>query len=581
MALAGQRPHDIVRRWAIARADKSALHRLECDASLSPLLARTLAGRGITTPQAARKFLDARLSDCVGDPFGLKDMAPAAERIAEAVRRQEPIGIFGDYDVDGITATVLLLRLLRWLGADPIFYIPHRVDEGYGLSCDALDVLVRRGVRLLVTVDNGISSVDEVAHARALGMDCVITDHHLPGPNLPCACAVVNPNRSDCPYGFSHLSGVGVAFKLAHAILRQMNVEESEGRAFLMSVLDIVALGTVADVVPLTGENRALVRAGLQRLEQTDSPGLAALLSICELHSGPLAAEAITYSLAPRINAAGRTEHASLAVELLLTSDPQRAIELAHQLDELNDRRRAVERKIFDEGLQLIPQQCNLEHDLVYVVLGRQWHLGVIGIVASKLSDHFGRPVLALSESDGVVRGSARSVPGLDIHAALSRCSDLLTSFGGHAQAAGLSLPVEHVSALRQRLNAIAEETAGEAVEELAIDAVCEGEDLTVDAVEDLQALEPCGYGNPKPVFALLGADIVREPRIVGANHLKLAVAAGHQDFDVIGFGLGGRLEDLRQIGGPIDLAFRPVISEWGGSPRVELQLCDVRPSEC
>jgi single-stranded-DNA-specific exonuclease len=582
MAASARKGNGGPRRWAIAQADEASVRRLELEQGISPLLARTLVGRGLTAPQEARLFLDARLADNLGDPFGLKDMERAADRVADAVRRKERIAVFGDYDVDGITATVLLLRLLRWLGADPFYYIPHRVDEGYGLSCEAIDLLADKGTRLLITVDNGISSVAEVDYAMSRGLDCVITDHHLAGPQLPRAWAVVNPNRSDCTYGFVHFSGVGVAFKLAHAVLRRLGIEESEAKAFLLSQLDIVALGTVADIVPLIGENRALARAGLARLERTDNAGLAALLRLCERNVKPLSAETITYFLAPRLNAAGRTEHASLAAELLLTTDPARAEDLAHQLEELNDRRRAVERHIFDDGMALIPQQCDMERDLVYVVLGHQWHLGVIGIVASKLSDHFGRPVVVLSETDGLARGSARSIPGFDIHSALTECADILETFGGHPQAAGLSLSAERVGQLRERLNAIAVESLGdeEAVEKLTIDAVCDAEDLGLDAVEDLQALEPCGFGNPRPIFALLGADMIREPRVVGANHLKLTIASGHTDFDVIGFGMAGALNELRDISGPIDIAFRPAISNWTGSPRVELQLCDFRPSE-
>jgi len=582
MASAARKRYVVGRRWAIGQADPSVLRRLESDGTVSPLLARVLAGRSLTTPQAARSFLESRLADLLSDPFALRDMDKAADRVAEAVRKHESIAVFGDYDVDGITATVLLLRLLRWLGSDPVYYIPHRVNEGYGLSCDAIDLLAGKGIRLLITVDNGITSLDEVDHATSLGLDCVVTDHHLPGPTLPRASAVVDPHRPDCAYPFPHLSGVGVAFKLAHAVLRRLEVEGSDGKAFLTAQLDLVALGTVADVVPLTGENRALVRAGLARLEQTENAGLAALLELCDCDTRPFPADTITFYLAPRLNAAGRTEHASLAVELLLTPDRNRAADLAHQLDQLNDRRRAVERRIFEEGLTLIRHQCDMEKDLLYIVLGQQWHLGVIGIVASKLSDHFGRPVVVLSEFDGTVRGSARSTPRFDIHAALTRCTDLLQTFGGHAQAAGLSLSADRVQSLRERLNAIAAESLRDEqeVEELTVDSACEAEDLTLDAVKDLQALEPCGYGNPSPLFALLNVDLIREPRVVGTSHLKLLVAAGHQDFDVIGFGMAGAINDLRQIAGPIDIAFRPVISEWGGTPRVELQLCDFRPSE-
>jgi len=569
-------------QWNIARPDPQALLRLEREGGFSPLLARALASRGLISLPDARLFLDARLADHLGDPFSMKDMEPAAERVAEAVRRGEPLAIFGDYDVDGITATVLLIRLFRWLKLEPAYYIPHRIDEGYGMSCDAVGQLAAKGVTLLITVDNGISSCEEIEFARSLGLDCVVTDHHQPGAELPRACAVVDPSRADCAYGFCHLSGVGVAFKLAHAVLRRLAVEERAAKEFLKSLLDIVALGTVADIVPLVGENRALVRAGLARLDRTDNPGLAALLALANRNGQPLQAESITYFLAPRLNAAGRTEHASLAVELLTTNERRRAAELARQLDELNTRRRVVEQGIFEEALRLVAEQCRMETDPVYIVVGQRWHLGVVGIVASKLSDRFHRPVIILSETDGLVRGSARSIAGLDIHTVLGRCADILTTFGGHREAAGLTLPADRLPALRERLNAAADELFQDedACDELPVDGVCRPDDLSVDAVDDLLGLEPCGYGNPKAVFALLAADVTREPRLVGHNHLKLSVAAGASDFDVIGFGMGAALPELRAIQGPIDLAFQPVLSQWSGSMQVELQLQDFRPAQ-
>jgi len=567
--------------WSIARPDPSAVRKLESEAALSPLLALALAARGISSPSGAREFLNASLAANLGDPFGLKDMKEAADRLVSAIERGERIAVFGDYDVDGITATVVALRLLRNLGADAFYYIPHRVDEGYGMSREAIDQIAAEGARLILTVDNGISSIEEVEYARSLGVDCIVTDHHQPADRLPRACAVVNPSRGDCTYGFPHLSGVGVAFKLAHAVLRRIGARPSDAKAFLKSLLDLVALGTVADVVPLVGENRALVRAGLARLERTENPGLEALMSLCNLNRHPLATEAITFHLAPRLNAAGRTDHASIAVELLTTSDPDRAFDLAHRLDELNNHRRALERRIFDQALRLIPVQCDLESDPVLVVAGDGWHLGVVGIVASRLSNHFSRPVIVLSQTDGLARGSARSTDALDIYEALNRCSALLETFGGHPQAAGLSLAAERVDDLRECINTVAGELIAdeEQADAVAVDGACEPDDLTVEAVEDLAALEPCGIGNPSPLFALLGAEIIREPRTVGLNHLKLAVAAGHQDFDVIGFGMAGALEKMKRIAGQVDLLFRPAVSNWSGSPRVELHLHDFRPS--
>jgi single-stranded-DNA-specific exonuclease len=514
------------------------------------------------------------------DPFLLEDMEKASTRILQAIRTGERICIFGDYDVDGLTATAVLLLTVRSLGADAAYYIPHRLREGYGLQREAIDQIAAAGAQLIVTVDNGISAVEEIAHARRLGLDVVVTDHHQPGPELPEAVAVVNPNRTDAYYPHARLSGVGVAFKVAHAVLKRAGVPRETGQAVLGDLLELVALGTLADIVPLEGENRILARWGLERLAQSRRAGLQALLELTGRIGKPATAHTVNFVLAPRLNAAGRTGEALLGLQLLLTDDRHEAAELARELNRLNDERRDLEKGILTDSLEVLGQRGHLEQDTVLVAAGEGWHLGVLGIVAARIMEQYNRPVIVLAVEREIARGSARSVEGYNIHRGLDSCKDLLLSYGGHAAAAGLRLRQKMLEEFRLAINEHAREVLGEERKEppLTIDTQVDPEELDLGLIEALHALEPFGQENPEPVLALCGARLAGSPRIVGTGHLRLDLRAGDRMFRAIGFNLASLAPTCEAANENLDVAFVPRLNEWRGERSVELQMRDLRP---
>jgi len=575
-------PRPRPRRWVFRRPpdtghdDQVLTRQLGCH----PVVARILAGRGFVRPDEARAFLNPKLSELL-DPFLLSGMEAAADHILRAIRAGKRICVFGDYDVDGLTATAVLLLALRSLGADAFHYIPHRLREGYGLHSEAIDQVAAHGAQLIVTVDNGITAVEEIAYAGVLGIDVVVTDHHQPGPELPAALAIVNPNQPESFYPHGRLSGAGVAFKLAHALLKLAGVSAEEGRSILGGMLELVALGTLADIVPLDGENRILARWGLQRLAKSQRAGLRALLELTGRNGKPATAYTVNYVLAPRLNAAGRTGDAEVGLRLLLTDDPHQAAELARHLDRLNDERRGLEKDILDDSIDLLQSRGHLEQDRVLVAEGEGWHVGVLGIVAARIAERFNRPVVVLAVERNLAKGSARSILGYNIHEGLMACGDLLLGFGGHAAAAGLRLSVDRVGPFREAINEHARETLGDECPDppLEIDAPVAPEEIDFGLIDALHGLEPYGQENPEPVFALYGTRLTGPPRVVGTSHLRLDVAAGNRSFKAIGFNLAPLAETCEAAGGRIDLAFMPRLSEWRGDRSVELQLRDLRPA--
>ena len=434
-------------QWSIPDLPAQAVDRLT-GAGYPYLVSSVLASRGVTTPEEAAAFLE-RDRELPYSPFLMKDMDRAAGRVNRALADGERIAVFGDYDVDGITATVILVDYLLSRGGDVVHYIPRRIEDGYGLGKDAILSLHDQGVRLLVTVDCGITGVEEVAYANSLGMDVVITDHHECKEELPPACAVVDPHRLDCGYPFKHLAGCGVALKLVLAL-----GGESREEALLSRYCTLAAIGTVADVMPLTGENRTIVKAGLRQLQNTDRPGFCALLEEVGLAGKPVTAENISYAIAPRINAAGRMDSAVTALQLVLCEDEDRAVELAHKLSDINIQRQETEMEIVKAAQELLDAEPERLEDRVILLWGRDWHPGVIGIVASRLVEKTGRPVIVVSvDEHGEGKGSGRSVQGFNLHECIASCADILLRFGGHAMAAGLSVREEDLQTLRQRLN--------------------------------------------------------------------------------------------------------------------------------
>ncbi len=541
---------------------------------LNPLCAAVLSARGVATPQQAATFL-AEGEERLYDPFLLRDMDRAVNRIHYALERKETIVVYGDYDVDGITATALLTLFFRSIGADVIPYIPDRMEEGYGLSLPAIKRLSQTGIGLIVTVDCGITAVEEVKYAHSLGIDVVITDHHQCKDTLPDAIAVIDPRRPDCPYPFKDLAGVGVALKLALALTLPENYSH-----ILNQYLDLVAVGTVADVMSLTNENRILVRRGLTLLTQAHRPGLAALLRETGSESKPISAVTIGFSLAPRINAAGRMEQAGVALELLLTSDYARAAELASQLCDLNRERQAIELATFDQCVTMLEQTSSLSSPSI-VLAGEGWHQGVVGIVASRLAEKYSCPVFVICLDQGKGKGSCRSFGGFNLFAALEECTDLLEGFGGHALAAGFTILEENISAFKDRINTlVCLHTGGTPMETvLKIDSILDNPDLlSAKEVESLSLLEPFGSGNPKPTFVLTGALVVTCFDVGNGRHLKLRLRCGCKLLDGIFFSVNTAEAGICP-GDRIDVAFTPQINHFQNSCSVQLHLCDLRPA--
>ena len=561
------------KQWNLAASDPAGVAALE-RAGLPPLAARVLCARGLDTPEKARAFLDAGRGQ-LQDPQLMKDMDKASARVARALADGETIAVYGDYDVDGITSTSLLTDFLRREGGTVVPYIPDRMEEGYGLNTDALDTLHQAGVSLVVTVDCGITAVEEARRAKELGMDLVITDHHECKEQLPDALAVVDPHRPDCPYPFKCLAGVGVALKLVLALGGPARQEE-----LLARYADLAAIGTVADVMSLTGENRTIVHLGLEALRRTSRPGLKALLRQAGLEERPLNSVAIGYTLAPRLNASGRMGCASLAAELLLTADPARGEELAIRLCELNRERQTIEAQISEE-CQALAEALPQEERYALVLAGEHWHQGVVGIVASRLAEKYSCPAFMICLQDGKGKGSCRSFGGFNLFAALEHCAPLLEGFGGHELAAGFTIREENIPAFTAAMNDYVRQCTGGAEMVSALDVDCPVDDvgiLTLEGVEGLDLLEPYGSGNPKPVFYLQGCLITALSEVGGGRHLKLKVAAGGRSFDAIFFSATAAEMGVAQ-GDRVDVAFTPQVNEYRGWRSVQLQVCDLRPA--
>ncbi len=574
--------------WQLLPADPDASGRLAAAARTSQVVAQLLLNRGLTDPAQARAFLDAPLAG-LHPPELLPGVAEAADRIARAVAAGRKVCVYGDYDVDGTTGAAILLTLLRRLGAEPDFYVPNRLDEGYGLNREAVRQIAAAGASLVVTVDCGITSVGEAEEARRLGVELIVTDHHEMRSELPPADVLVHPRLPGSRYPHGGLCGAGVAFKLAWAIAQRASGGERvtpELREFLMDALGLTALGAVADVVPLRDETRALVRHGLHRLAKRPSVGLKALIEAAKLGNGkPLRAEDIGYRLAPRLNSAGRLECARLVVELLTTANPARAKELAEYLEGLNQQRQALERKITAHARDLV-EAHGYDKD-AGIVLARpesEWHPGVIGIVASRLAEQYARPVLvaALRGGDAPSPGSGRAVAGFPLHEALAACSAELVTHGGHAAAAGFRVRPSRVDALRERFVRYAEAKfeGKPPAPTLVLEAEVPLAALTYGLLDELDRLEPFGAENPRPKFLAAGLTVDGLPRRIGGGerHLSFRVRQGGTVLRAVAFGMGDRLEELMSSGGACCLAFTPRRNEWNGSRSVEVQVDDLRP---
>ena len=566
------------RIWSSLSCDDAAVQQLATELGVSPVTARLLCIRGLGDLEQARRFLSPSLDD-LHDPFALTGMHPAVDRILGAIDRRERIAIHGDYDVDGVTSTVILRRALELLGADVTHFIPERLRDGYGLQPASLDRLHADGVRLVISVDCGIRGVDAALHAKDLGLDLIITDHHEPDANgLPDAFAVINPKRHDCSYPDKNLAGVGVALKLVHALCIRT------GRtAWLPAFVKVAAIGTLADVVPLIGENRIIAKLGLAMLSKgPHKVGLRSLLDVCGLTGKDIDSYHIGFVLAPRVNAAGRMSSPDIAARLLLASDEalsQEARELAEQLDAENVRRQQEEADIVAQARKAVETDLEIGSRTVIVVAGDGWHRGVIGIVASKLVDAFHRPAIVLSIDGDTAHGSCRSIPSFNMLGALESCADAMVKFGGHKQAAGLTIETSRIRELRARVNTFADDCLGpdDLRPRLWIDGALGFRSITEQVASELTRLAPFGAGNPCPVFRTSRVEIIDGPRRVKDRHLKMAFRQDGRVFRGIAWRASEREAFVTEHRAAIDVAFSLEQDIWNGERYLQLSVADFK----
>ena len=562
-------------RWICAATSDEQVSQLAQEAKLSPLLARMMVVRGIDTAEQIQQFLHADVNQ-LHDPFLMAGMEEAVERIRRALNSGEKIRIYGDYDADGVSSTSLMIYLMRELEANFDYYIPHRANEGYGLNNGAIDDAKAQGCTLIVTVDTGISAVEQVAYAKELGIDIVVTDHHEPPEQLPEAYALVNPKLPYCPYPFKGLAGVGVAFKLAHALLG--NVPEH--------YLELAAIGTVADLMPLLGENRVIVQEALKRMARSQYAGIRALMTIGAIDPAEVTSTSIAFSMAPRINASGRLDHADIAVQLLTADEDETAIAYASELDRLNkERQKIVEGIVKEAEAQLTEKMTDTgEVPNVIVLAAEGWNVGVIGIVASKIVERYYRPtfVLGIDEESGLCKGSARSIAGFDLYESMTECAEVFEHYGGHQAAAGMTIHRDRLSELEERLNKTAAErlTEDDYIPCTEVDAECELDDVPLEVIEQLGRLAPFGMGNPSPRVVIRNA-VVRDKRTMGkeGQHLKLMLGKERATLDAVAFHKGAlsyRIANDVQV----DVLGELSINEWNGQRKPQLMMQDIQITE-
>ena len=573
----------VLTRWQVATPDDEARQRLAAELSLSPLLCQILINRGITDAEMARKFLAPSLHD-LHDPYLLSGMEVSVRRIVGAIQMNEQIAVYGDYDVDGVTGTALLSTFFVSLGLNVASYIPDRRGEGYGLNSEAIRQLAGQGTRLLITVDCGSTAVEEVALAGQLGVDTIITDHHQPPDALPDALAVVNPHQQSCGYPNKHLCGVGLVFKLLTALrahMRQAGVLP-ERLPNLKRHLDLVALGTIADVTPIRGENRVIVQHGLEELSRTLKPGLQALRQVSGRQGKSASVGEVGFQLAPRLNASGRLGSAEQSLKLLMARDRAEAETLAAGLDEVNRARRTLQADIERAVHDRIDRQYGGAPPAAIVLGDADWHLGVVGIVAARIAETYHRPTFLLQIDGATARGSGRSIPTFDLYDGLQHCAEWLEQFGGHRYAAGLTVAVDNLAALQEAFVRYADDRLGpeDLQPVLRLESVVALADIDRATVDQLASLEPHGPGNPMPVLAACGVNVTSSIRRLGQDgqHARFSVEQDGRSLEVIAFRIAERVTEAADKGSMLDIAFVPVINTWRDQSTLELQLRDLRP---
>jgi single-stranded-DNA-specific exonuclease len=566
----------LTKQWKLReRTDDNNLKLLADSLKISDSMASLLINRGITSYQAAKTFFRPSLED-LHDPFLMDGMEQASLRVIKAITGNEKIYIYGDYDVDGTCSAALLYLFLKELGGKAEIYIPNRLTEGYGLSKTGIDFIKSKDASLIITVDCGITAVEETEHAKSLGMEMIICDHHQPGSSIPNAFAVLDPLKQRCNYPFKYLSGAGVAFKLIQAICDRIGKRELP-----YQYLDLVAIAGAADIVPLTGENRTLVKKGLELVNTNPRPGIEALIRVAGMHPGNLTAGHVVFTIAPRINAVGRMGDAIRAVDLFLTEDTIEAARLAEILEGENYQRRKIDELTYAHAISMVEGSLNLDEDIAIVLHEENWHPGVIGIVASRLVEKYYRPTVMLTTVDGVAKGSARSISGFNIYEALKQCDDLLLQFGGHEAAAGLALELTKIQEFKEKFNQIVKcsVTQGDVQPELLIDDKISLNDINAKFIKILDEFAPFGPGNMRPLFMAENVELIYAPRIVGVNHIIAPVRQNGNDkvFDTIGFNLGSYASQIDKDKNLLDIVFTVEKSDRDGRTFPQLRLRDIK----
>jgi single-stranded-DNA-specific exonuclease len=558
------------KRWYIKNFDPKLKNEFANELSIDPILAQLLINRDVTTLPEAQQFLYGDLSQ-TADPFKFKGMDRAVSRIKQAQQSNERVLVYGDYDVDGVTSSALLNSILSQMGIRVIHHIPHRMREGYGLNHAIAEFAKQQDVKLLIAVDCGISANEEVKTINSLGIDVIIIDHHEPDAEIPPAYAVINPKQKDCPYPFKYFASVGLVTKVIQALSGKIEQD----------LLDLTAIGTIADVVPLRGENRIFVKEGLPRIAQTKNKGLLALLDIAKIKGKKISPYHVGFILGPRINAAGRMDSAHDSLDLFLSDDWDKAYELAKVLEKHNSQRQRMQQEVAQEAFEMIEQEINFKDHKV-IVLGKEgWHKGVLGIVASKIMDKYYRPTIVISLTNGVGTASARSVEGFHLYDVLSNCSEFLENFGGHQAAAGLTIREDQIDPFRVLINEIAHKVlvARELIPLVAIDSEIPLSSATLGLAEMIAAMEPFGEGNPSPVFCTRALKVKSYPAILGKETLKFWVSDGENVISAVGFGMA-KYSPLIKPGSDINLAYELTIDDWNKAPTAQLKIKDIQVCE-
>ena len=559
------------KKWEIYQTNEEKVEELQKKYKLNKLLSTLLTNRGIIEEAEITKFLNPKRSDFY-DPFGMPDMEKAVERILKAIEKKEQIIIYGDYDVDGITSVTVLKSFLEERGIQVNVYIPNRLNEGYGLNKTAMEEIAKQGNKLMITVDCGITAVEEVEYAKTFGIETIVTDHHEPAEELPKAIAVVDAKRKDNKYECRNLAGVGVVFKLIQALSIKLGLDQKE----YLKYLDIVCVGTISDIVPLTDENRVIVKLGLKLVEQTKNLGLKEILQSCGYSK--INSTTISFGVAPRINACGRMGHQEEALNLLLSKEVNQVKELTQKINEYNKTRQEIEKNIYNEAVEQIEKE-GLERKNTIVVSGKGWHHGVIGIVSSKITELYFKPSILLCEENGECKGSGRSVPGFDLHEALMECNDTINKFGGHAMAIGININKDKIEEFKKEFEKIAKEKeVDKIIPILNLDAEIKLDDVNKEMVDSLKELEPFGEANKMPIFAFRNLKIDSIRSLSDGKHLRLSVKDNKNIINAIGFNLGA-LADLYRIGDRVDIAGNLEINLFNGVDSIQINIKDIMKS--